>query len=110
KTARLVGDLQRMLCDFSHPSTIETYSSWFYLPVATEPFLTRMLHFHLREQGVHIQEGFPCFLTTTHTDADFDFVREAFHNILQAMRAGQALPQPTGTSIAQEEPGAAEPV
>jgi amino acid adenylation domain-containing protein len=93
QTSNLVRDLQNMLRAYSHPSSIESYSSWFYLPVATEPFLTRMLHYHLRAQGVHIQEGFPCFLTTTHTEADFDFVREAFHNSLQAMRAGQALPQ-----------------
>jgi len=91
KTAALVSDLRRMLTDFSHPSAIETYSSWFYLPAATEPFLARMLHFHLREQGVHIQEGFPCFLTTTHTDADLDFVREAFHNSLRAIVAQGAI-------------------
>src|SRR6202034_3015714 len=54
--------------------------------------LTRLLHFHLREQGVHIQEGFPCFLTTAHTDADFDFVRQAFHDSFRQMRDGQALP------------------
>lgn len=95
KTKALVSDIQSMLQEYSHPSSIETYSSWFYLPVSTEPFLTRMLHYHLREQGVHIQEGFPCFLTTTHTDADFDFVREAFHNSLRAMQAGQALPSAT---------------
>src|SRR5262249_8903603 len=95
----LVRDLQNMLKDYSHPSSIETYSSWFYLPVATEPFLTRMLHFHLRELGLHIQEGFPCFLTTTHSDADFDFVREAFHNSLRAMHAGQALPSTNDASL-----------
>jgi amino acid adenylation domain-containing protein len=106
KTASLAHDIQRMLHDFSHPSSIETYSSWFYLPVATDPFLTRMLHFHLREQGVHVQEGFPCFLTTAHTDADFDFVREAFQNSLRAMRAGQALPQPKDTSSPAEQPAA----
>ncbi len=103
KTASLAHDIQRMLNDFSHPSSLETYASWFYLPVATDPFLTRMLHFHLREQGVHVQEGFPCFLTTAHSDADFDFIREAFHNSLKAMRAGQALPQPTGATATVEE-------
>src|SRR6202021_607554 len=69
-----------------------------------------MLPFHLREQGVHVQEGFPCFLTTAHSDADFDFIREAFHNSLKAMRAGQALPQPTGVPSTLEESAAFEPV
>src|ERR1700744_3696877 len=46
KTAALVQDLKGMFRDFSHPSAIETYSSWFYFSVPGEPFLTRLLHFH----------------------------------------------------------------
>jgi amino acid adenylation domain-containing protein len=102
KTAALVRDLQGMFRDFSHPSSVETYSSWFYFSVPGEPFLTRLLHFHLREQGVHIQEGFPCFLTTAHTDADFDFVREAFRKSLEQMRNGEALPMPAGSVQASD--------
>ena len=94
KTAALVRDLQGMFREFAHPSAIESYSSWFYFSVPGEPFLSRLLHYHLREQGVHIQEGFPCFLTTAHTQADFDFVRQAFRNSLEQMREGQALPMP----------------
>jgi len=100
KTAELVHDLRGMFKDFSHPSAIETYSSWFYFSVPGEPFLTRLLHFHLREQGIHIQEGFPCFLTTAHTQADFDYVRAAFRTSLEQMRNGQALPLPAGSSQA----------
>jgi amino acid adenylation domain-containing protein len=92
KTAALVRDLQGMFREFSHPSAVESYSSWFYFSVPGEPFLTRLLHFHLREHGIHIQEGFPCFLTTAHTQADFDRVREAFRDSLYQMREGQALP------------------
>jgi len=66
-----------------------------------------MLHFHLREQGIHIQEGFPCFLTTAHTDADLQEVRQAFRNGLEKMRAGQVLPS-AGTTI--EAPAAAKVV
>jgi amino acid adenylation domain-containing protein len=92
KTSALVDDLNTMLAEFSYPSQLETFSSWFYFPVPSDPKLARMLHFHLREQGIHIQEGFPCFLTTAHTDADLQQVREAFRNGLERMRAGQILP------------------
>jgi amino acid adenylation domain-containing protein len=101
KTAALVRDLQGMFRDFSHPSTIESYSSWFYFSVPGEPFLSRLLHFHLREQGIHIQEGFPCFLTTAHTQEDFDFVRQAFRRSLEQMREGQALPLHDGSTQVQ---------
>jgi amino acid adenylation domain-containing protein len=97
KTANLVGSLKSMCAEFSHPSTPETFASWFFLPVATEPFLSRMLHFHLRSQGIHIQEGFPCFLTTAHTDADLDTVREAFHTSLKQIH-GQIHSQAPATA------------
>ena len=91
KTSKLVADLNAMLAEYSYPSQLETFSSWFYFPVPADPKLARMLHFHLREQGIHIQEGFPCFLTTAHTDADLDEVRKAFRYGLEKMRAGQVL-------------------
>ena len=93
KTASLVGDLNSMFRDFSYHTTIETFSSWFYMSAPTEPKLARMLYYHLREKGIHIQEGFPCFLTTAHTDADLEFVREAFRSSLRQMHAGQAIGQ-----------------
>jgi amino acid adenylation domain-containing protein len=98
KTASLVADLNAMLAEFHYPSQLETYSSWFYFPVPGDPKLARMLHFHLREQGIHIQEGFPCFLTTAHTDADLDEVRHAFRAGLEKMRDGQVLPT-SGSTI-----------
>ena len=76
-----------MFRDFSYHSVIETFSSWFYMSAAAEPKLARLLYYHLREQGIHIQEGFPCFLTTAHTEADLDFVRQAFRTSLRQMQA-----------------------
>jgi amino acid adenylation domain-containing protein len=97
KTASLVSDINAMLAEFNYPSQAETFSSWFYLAVPTDPKLARMLHFHLREQGIHIQEGFPCFLTTAHTDADLNEVRAAFRAGLLKMQAGQVLPSAAAT-------------
>jgi amino acid adenylation domain-containing protein len=91
KTASLVADLNAMFREFSYPTTIETFSSWFFMSAPTEPKLARLLYYHLREKGIHIQEGFPCFLTTAHTDADLDFVRDAFRSSLKEMVAGQAI-------------------
>lgn len=92
KTTALVSDLNKMFGEYGYPSQVENFSSWFYFPVPAEPRLARLLHYHLREQGIHIQEGFPCFLTTAHTDADLQTVREAFRNGLTQMQEGQALP------------------
>jgi len=103
KTSALVADLNDLFREFHYPSQAETFSSWFYLAVPTDPKLARMLHFHLREQGIHIQEGFPCFLTTAHTDADLNEVRAAFRKGLERMRDGQVLPS---SSTSRELPAA----
>jgi amino acid adenylation domain-containing protein len=100
KTSALVADLNATLAEFAYPSQLETFSSWFYFPVPSDPKLARMLHFHLRELGIHIQEGFPCFLTTAHTDADLDDVRRAFRTGLERMRDGQVLPTASGVAAA----------
>jgi amino acid adenylation domain-containing protein len=106
KTTSLVTDLNALFRDFSYHSVIETFSSWFYMSAAAEPKLARLLYYHLREQGIHIQEGFPCFLTTAHTDADLDFVREAFRTSLRQMQAGQAI----GHAEAAVQPAPTTPV
>jgi amino acid adenylation domain-containing protein len=100
KTSSLVADLNSMFRDFSYQTSIETFSSWFYFSAVSEPQLGRLIYYHLREQGIHIQEGFPCFLTTAHTDADLQFVREAFRTSLRKMQAGQAFGQPHVTAPA----------
>ena len=45
---------------------------------------------------MHIQEGFPCFLTTAHSDADLDAVVRAFDQSCREMQAGGVLPAPAG--------------
>src|SRR5262249_32074362 len=53
-----------------------------------------LLYYHLREKGLHIREGFPCFLTTAHTDGDIDSVIRAFKESIAAMQEGGFLPDP----------------
>ena len=109
KTNSLVADLNAMFRDFSYHTTIETFSSWFYMSAPTEPKLARLLYYHLREKGIHIQEGFPCFLTTAHTDADLDFVREAFRSSLKQMQAGQAIGHGETPAVVDVPPAKEEP-
>ncbi len=100
RTASLVADLGQMFSEFGFPSRIESFSSWFFFPSPAESRLARLIYYHLREQGVHLQEGFPCFLTTAHTEADLQEVRRGFQSALEAMREGEALPRPTSVPAA----------
>jgi glutamate-1-semialdehyde aminotransferase len=48
-----------------------------------------LFYYLIREQGIHILEGFPGFLTTAHDDADLAKVVEAFDAAsAQMMAAG----------------------
>ena len=54
--------------------------------------LASLLFYHLREKGVHIWEGFPCFVTEAHTEKDLDFVVRAFESSAAEMQSGGLLP------------------
>ena len=91
KTTSLVSDLNAMFAEFGFPSKIQHFASWFFFSVPPEARLAKLLYYHLRECGLHLQEGFPCFLTTAHTDADLAEVRATFRHVLEEMRAHEII-------------------
>ena len=56
-------------------------------PAACQVFFASM-----REKGVHIWEGRPCFLTLAHSEADLEHVATAFRNTIQEMQSNDFLP------------------
>lgn len=48
-----------------------------------------LFFYYLREQGIHIWEGRPCFLTTAHTEADCQKIIAAFRYATEQMLAGE---------------------
>jgi len=104
---RLNGDLARR----GLATRIEGYSSWFYVSFAAEGALASLFWSHMRLLGIHVQEGYPCFLTTAHSDADIDAIASAFGTVLDAMEAGgvlavdsgRAAPMPLASPVAEEE-------
>ncbi|MEZ0487025.1 amino acid adenylation domain-containing protein [Fibrella aquatica] len=57
----------------------------------------------MREKGIHIWDGFPCFITEAHTDADITTIREACLSSIDAMIAAGFLTP--GVSEADNVPG-----
>ncbi len=56
---------------------------------AQEDPLASLLYPLMRLEGVHVYEGFPCFLTTAHSAADIDLIVAAFETALDHLqRAG----------------------
>jgi amino acid adenylation domain-containing protein len=87
RTAGLVQRLDDLFESRGVATKIESYSSWFYFNFQHEHPLAALFYFHLRERGIHIQEGFPCFLTTAHSDADIERIYGAFEQSLEALQS-----------------------
>jgi amino acid adenylation domain-containing protein len=86
KTAALVGRLRALFAAHGLKSKIESYSSWFFFHLQNDSPLAGLLFYHMRERGIHIQDGFPCFLTTVHSDADFERIYTVFSESLAELQ------------------------
>jgi amino acid adenylation domain-containing protein len=104
RTAALVERLRQLFAAKGVATQIESYASWFYFNFYNEHPLATLFFYHLRARGIHIQDGFPCFLTTAHSDADIDAIYDAFAASLAALQAvGILAPQPVAAATAQRD-------
>lgn len=87
RMTKLVESLNEELASAGVAARIHSFASWFYFSIGQEAPLASLLFQHLRLRGIHIQEGFPCFITTAHSDADLQRIVAAFRESLQALGA-----------------------
>ncbi len=87
RTAALVAELRALFARYGVEAAIEQFSSLFYFNLHGLHPLAPLLYHHLRLRGVNMQDGFPCFLTTAHSDADLRHIVDAFRDSLAAMAA-----------------------
>ncbi len=90
----LVDEINAVFERHGVPTEVHNFGSIFFLKFPAECHFAPLFYYLMREQGIHIQEGFPCFLTTAHDDADLAKVIEAFdvasEQIIAAGLFGQA--------------------
>jgi amino acid adenylation domain-containing protein len=99
------------------PTRIEHFASFFYFALPVEEHFASLFYYFLRAKGIHILEGFPCFLSTAHTDADLEKIVAAFKESVFDMQTAGFFATPsgveqtvsgakgeTGAGIAQEVP------
>ncbi|MEM9223349.1 MAG: amino acid adenylation domain-containing protein [Pseudomonadota bacterium] len=77
------GDLAARGC----PVTAEMFSSWFTAAFSGAHPLASLIYPVLRLQGIHVQEGFACFLTTAHLEDDFQRVEAAFRAAIDELQS-----------------------
>ncbi len=97
KTSRMAEMLNALFDQQNAPLRIAHFSSLFYLDFPPEQKYASLLFYHLRENGVHIWEGRPGFLSTAHTSEDIDYVVHAFQQSVRRMQEGGFFPAPLPT-------------
>jgi amino acid adenylation domain-containing protein len=109
RTGELVEKLNADLARRGLSTRVETFSSWFFVNFADEDHLGSLFYAYMRLLGIHISEGFPCFLTTEHSEADCARIEQAFAQSLDALQSagilvgeGQVAARPAINGVAQE--------
>jgi amino acid adenylation domain-containing protein len=105
KTAKLAGSLDRFFAERGIPTRVHHFASWFYFTFPHDARLGSLLYYAMRAKGIHIQEGYPCFLTTAHTQEDLDTVERAFRETILEMQAAGALPHEAATLLPMSQGG-----
>ena len=101
RTAQLAESLDRFFVERGVPSRVHHFASWFYFTFANEARLASLFYYAMRAKGIHIQEGYPCFLTTAHSEADLVAIEAAFRQTIVEMQEGEVMP---GAEEASELP------
>lgn len=92
RTTAMVGRINAVLDRYGVPTHMKNFKSFMYFKFAPDERFASLFYFLLRRNGVHIQEGFPCFMTSAHSDADIDKVVAAFEIASREMRDGDLFP------------------
>jgi amino acid adenylation domain-containing protein len=97
RTARFVETLNAFFTGEGIDLHINTCASIWYFGHGVRFRHFSLLFHHLRELGIHVWEGRPCFMSTAHTEEDIARIDAAIRQAVQRMRAGgfigEAAPQ-----------------
>lgn len=95
---RLATTVDRMFRDEGIDVRMVNFNSQMYLRIGDGAKHGNLIYYHLRSKGVFAMEGLPFYLTAAHTDADVDFVINAFRETIaelsEAGFLGERLPAP----------------
>jgi glutamate-1-semialdehyde aminotransferase len=92
RTAAFAEDLNAFAEEVGAPLKIKHFASLWKSMYTSDQAFGDLLFFMMRDRGVHIYDGFPCFFTTSHTDADFALISKAFKESVLELQDADFLP------------------
>ncbi|MBK9607641.1 MAG: aminotransferase class III-fold pyridoxal phosphate-dependent enzyme [Betaproteobacteria bacterium] len=88
RTTRFVAELNAHAAKVNAPISVKSFASLWRAMWNGDQQYGDLLFYMMRDRGVHIYDGFPCFFTTAHSDADYALVARAFKDSLLEMQEG----------------------
>ncbi|HKS76670.1 MAG TPA: aminotransferase class III-fold pyridoxal phosphate-dependent enzyme [Terriglobales bacterium] len=85
KADRFAGYVNELFKRYEIDIELPHFTSQMYLRVKEQGELANLLAFHLRYRGVHIAEGFPCYMTDAHSEQDIEHLEWAFTDSVERM-------------------------
>jgi amino acid adenylation domain-containing protein len=76
KTAKMCRELNQYFAMSRYPLKVVSFGSLFKIIYTQETNYGELLFILLRNKGIHIWDGFPCFITIAHTEEDIKTVIE----------------------------------
>ncbi|NPC71099.1 amino acid adenylation domain-containing protein [Corallococcus exiguus] len=104
KADTLATTLNAFFDEVGAPLRIKHFGSLWKTFVTGDAANADLLFCLLRDKGIHIWDGFPCFFTTAHSDADLQRLITAFQDSVTELQDAGFLP---GTARAQTQAPAA---
>lgn len=85
KTTRLANELNAVLSQWELPLVVVHFGSLWKIKFTEDVVYGELLFTLMRDKGIHIWDGFPCFLTEAHTHAEVDTIISQFTESIQAL-------------------------
>lgn len=94
RTSTFVAEMNSYLGERGLPFRVPHFSSSFFLTFPPELKYSSLFFYYMREKGIHVWEGRPCFVSTAHSTEDMDRVMTAFKESIAQMQEAGFLPYP----------------
>ncbi len=92
KAARFQNELNAFFEGVEAPVKVKRFASLWKITMTSDQPWGDLLFVTMREKGLHILDGFPCFMTLAHTDADVDRMIAIVKEATRELIAGDLLP------------------
>ena len=90
-TEMLVGGIKAIITKYNIPFEIVYFSSLWRIKINNDALFAELLFTLMRFNGVHIWDGFPCFLTKAFKETDVKKIIDIFNTSVQSLIAGGFL-------------------